>query len=454
MTTKKDRKKLALYVHIPFCVKKCFYCDFLSGPSTNQEKKDYVNALIKEIRSYESQERWQQYQVTSIFIGGGTPSSIDATEIERILATICEVFQVSTNDISKENEMNQDEIEITIEINPGTTTKEKLECYKKAGINRISFGLQSTNNEELKSLGRIHSYEEFVLNYELARKVGFENINIDLMTSLPGQTPEKYMESLEKIVALNPEHISAYSLIIEEGTPFYELYGESEHCKESVNDRKVKTCQETSDSCVDDWCTNDSSEQDSNLLHTGRVLEAYRQNKGLTLPSEEEDRYMYELTKEFLHQHGYERYEISNYAKIGRECKHNLAYWRRQDYIGFGCGASSLFEEVRFKNLEATEDYIHMVNHMKDRKELRLELQELSEEEQMEEFMFLGFRVMEGIDQTVFESYFHRSLDSVYQSVLEKLIKEELIEKHENRYRLTSRGIDISNYVLSEFIMD
>ena len=392
------RKSLSLYVHIPFCVKKCNYCDFLSGPATEETKRSYVKALCKEISAYTKIA--DQYEVKTIFIGGGTPSSIKATEIKQIMNTIINVFQISKEQL--------EQIETTIEINPGTITDEKMKTYYECGINRISFGLQSANDRELKMLGRIHTFEEFVMNYELARNIGFMNINIDLMSALPGQTKDSYINTLQKVLALHPEHISAYSLIIEEGTPFYELYGENA---------------------------------------TGKQKEA--------LPSEEEERAMYEVTKTILSQYGYERYEISNYAKADYECKHNCVYWQRGEYLGFGTGAASLLKENRFTNIADIKEYIDLLSTNQsdfDLSRLRLETTKLDQASQMEEFMFLGLRMMNGVSKKRFQETFHKKIEEVYGQVLHKLEEEQLIIISEDGIALTERGIDISNYVMSEFL--
>ena len=288
-------KELEIYIHIPFCVKKCAYCDFLSGPQDEGIREKYVNALIEEICEYG--DLTHKYHVTTIFLGGGTPSILEAPQIIRIFDALSRTFQIAGD------------AEITIEANPGTVTVEKLEAYKKCGINRISFGLQTTNNEELKLLGRIHTYEEFVESYQLARDCGFDNVNVDLISAIPKQTVESWKETLEKVIALVPEHISAYSLIVEDGTPFANVYGEG--------------------------CPGEHD-----------------------LPSEEEERAIYYRTEELLEKVGYHRYEISNYAREGKECRHNLGYWERREYLGIGLGAASLVDNARYKNTDDLLFYI------------------------------------------------------------------------------------------------
>lgn len=392
-------KPLAVYVHIPFCVRKCNYCDFLSGPADRESRENYITALLREIHSYK--ELAGDYEVKTIFLGGGTPSSIDAIHISEILRALEEVFGFHAKDCP--------EMEITMEINPGTVTREKLQTYYNAGINRISFGLQSANDEELKLLGRIHTFEQFVENYQMARAIGFKNINIDLMSALPGQTIESYQNTLEKVMSLEPEHISAYSLIIEEGTPFYELYSE-----ESKLEPEKK------------------------------------------LPGEDVDRQMYALTRKVMHEHGFERYEISNYAKAGYECRHNITYWRRGDYLGLGSGAASLINQERFSNERNLQEYIRLAESElpegEYHRQLRREIEHLNVQDEMEEFMFLGLRMMQGVSVEAFQNYFEKNIMEVYGDTIQKLIDEELLVLENGYLALTEHGIDISNYVMSEFI--
>ncbi|MGN1267464.1 MAG: radical SAM family heme chaperone HemW [Dorea sp.] len=371
-------KPLELYIHIPFCMQKCKYCDFLSAPSCAKERYDYVESLCKEIRSYG--EFAKAYRVVSIFVGGGTPSILEASQMREIFDAVRDVFFV-VNDA-----------EITVEMNPGTVTKEKLQEYKGSGVNRLSIGLQSVNNDELKVLGRIHTYEEFLHTYEMARQEGFENINIDLISAIPYQTVESWRRTLHTVCRLNPEHISAYSLIIEEGTPFYERYGEGKHDDE--------------------------------------------------LPNEEDERQMYHDTKEILASYGYQRYEISNYAKEGYECKHNIGYWSRTEYLGIGTGAASLVDNCRW-----TQEF-EQGNWAFGEKE------RLTVDEQMEEFMFLGLRKIKGVSKEEFTSEFGKHMEEVYSSVLAEMKEEGLLEEAEGYVRLTEAGIDVSNYVMSEFLLN
>ncbi len=365
------KKALGIYIHIPFCVKKCHYCDFLSAPAEESVRKQYVDSLLKEMDEY--RELLQQRTIPTIFFGGGTPSILPGEEILRIMERLRSIGEISAD------------AEITIEANPGTVTKEKLSLWKQAGINRISFGLQSAENEELKRLGRIHTWEEFEENFRLARECGFSNINVDLMSALPGQTVENWKKTLEWVTALAPEHISAYSLIIEEGTPFFEAY-----------------------------------EDHPELL-----------------PTEEDEREMYYETKRYLASQGYERYEISNYAKPGLECRHNLSYWERTDYLGLGLGAASLLGNMRKTNQTELLEYL--------KGNFQGEQETLSETDAMEEYFFLGLRKTKGVDWTPYRAQ--------YEATVEKLKKQGLLEEDGKMLRLTELGIDVSNQVLAEFLV-
>lgn len=393
---------MELYIHIPFCIRKCAYCDFLSGPADAQTQERYLTALKKEI-CLTGQQYAPKAKVETIFIGGGTPSAVDARWIQVLMNQVRESFQVD------------DDAEITMEANPGTLTAQKLSVYRQAGINRLSMGLQSTDDAELARLGRIHTYEEFLENYRLAREAGFTNINIDLMSALPGQTLASYEEGLRKVLALSPEHISAYSLIIEEGTPFWDRYGEEPQA------RKVPG----------EWI----------------------------LPDEEEDRRMYHRTKEILAEFGYDRYEISNYARPGYACRHNAGYWTGVPYLGLGLGASSYEGDRRYSNTREMEEYLAVLMDEscdpKQVKKLYRDVQILTVEEQMEEFMFLGLRLTDGVKADVFQNRFGRSLQQVYGQVLKDMETKGLLEQtgDQNGWRLTQMGLDVSNYVLAEFLL-
>lgn len=382
-----NRKDMELYIHIPFCIKKCNYCDFLSFPSKEEDREEYVQCLIKEIEQTGNILDKNDYIVRSIFIGGGTPSLLSGEQMERIMLAIRKGFLI------KEGAEN------TMEANPGTLTEENLVSYKRAGVSRLSIGLQSADNSCLHLLGRIHTWEEFLKGYELARKSGFENINVDLMSGLPGQTVDIYKRTLEKVMTLQPEHISAYSLILEEGTPF----GESKEIQKKI-------------------------------------------------PDEETDRAMYQLTKEILAENGYERYEISNYALKGKECIHNLGYWSGIPYLGFGLGASSYFEGTRFSNEKNLEEYQKKpyVPFM-----MREDYTVLSEKDEIEEFMFLGLRKRAGISEREFKERFRVGLKDIYGKVIAKYEEMDLLEwtADGKMLRLTDAGIDVSDYIFCDFML-
>ncbi|MBQ2643146.1 MAG: oxygen-independent coproporphyrinogen III oxidase [Eubacterium sp.] len=379
--------KLEIYIHIPFCAKKCDYCDFLSAPCDDETVNRYVEALKYEIEC--ARDEIKEYLVDTIFIGGGTPSILEGKQITSVLETLKNCANIS------------DDAEITIECNPGTVDESKLKTLFAAGINRISLGLQSANDDELKSIGRIHTYDEFLESYNIARECGFNNINVDLMSALPGQTKETYVESLKKVAALNPEHISAYSLIVEDETP----------------------------------------------------LEARVSNGEVDLPDEDTEREMYYATKDVLEKSGYHRYEISNYAKEGFECRHNIGYWKRVDYMGFGIGAASLVKNERYNNISELNKYIAVMDEFSDVSSIRENVQKLSIQEQMEEFMFLGLRMIDGISKTDFENCFGKSIDEVYGDVVRKEEQTGNLICEKDRIRLSDKGIDISNIVLAKFLL-
>ncbi|MBQ3546328.1 MAG: oxygen-independent coproporphyrinogen III oxidase [Lachnospiraceae bacterium] len=375
--------KAGIYIHIPFCKQKCLYCDFVSNCGSDEDMRGYQKALLNEIESTVINET-----VDSVFFGGGTPSIYPKEYIGEIM------------DLLKKKNVLSPDLECTIEANPGTLNYEKLCYYKSVGINRISIGLQSANDEELKVLGRIHTYDKFIESYELAKKAGFDNINIDLMSAIPLQTFESYKETLKKVVGLNPTHISAYSLIIEEGTPFYDkYYGDDEFEK--------------------------------------------------LLPDEDTERKMYHYTKEFLLKKGYSRYEISNYSKVGYECKHNLKYWSRINYYGFGVAAASLVNNVRYLNTDNRKDYVQANG---DITKIRIEENEILINEQMEEYMFLGLRKVKGISIKEFERIFEKNVYDEYGEVINKHLENGLLEIKENRIFLTDKGLDVSNFVMSDFL--
>ena len=386
-------KEMELYIHVPFCIKKCAYCDFLSAPAGEEERQRYVETMIKEIQGY--RKKYQEYCVTTIFVGGGTPSVLSGEQIKEVFNALRASFVIDT------------QAEITIEVNPGTVTEEKVEAWMQAGVNRISIGLQSVNDEELQMLGRMHTYKDFLNTYHLLRDKGFNNLNIDLISAIPGQTLESWKKTLSTVAELEPEHISAYSLIVEEGTPFYTIYGEGG--------------------------------ADGNL-----------ESMVQPLPDEETERFIYEETETILQKYGYDRYEISNYAKPGYACRHNEGYWRRVNYLGVGLGASSLIENQRFQNFSTYDAYMDAIQNQKLFHE---EVESLSVTDEMEEFIFLGLRMMSGISREVFQKKFGKKIETVYEKQIQQLKKDGLIEFVENRIRLTKRGIDISNYVFEQFLL-
>ena len=379
MKNRKENSPMEIYIHIPFCIRKCDYCDFLSGPSGPKEQADYVQALLREIQAVEEGEG---RSVSSIFIGGGTPSVLDERLLGDILKEIRNRFKI------------EEDAEITIEVNPGTANIGKLQAYREMGINRLSIGLQSPEDRELKILGRIHNYGQFLETYQEARIVGFDNINIDLMSAIPDQTYEGWVKNLRTVAELEPEHISAYSLIVEEGTPF-----------------------------------------------------AARK---LNLPDEDTEYNMYEATAQILKEYGFEQYEISNYARKGRECRHNVGYWTRQDYLGFGLGASSLYGKERFAN---TADMKKYLENSRNPEKIREKEPSLTREDEMAEFMFLGLRMIRGIVKSDFQENFGCTIESVYEEVLEKYESMGLLLEQDGRIFLSRKGIHVSNSIMAEFLL-
>ena len=375
---------MELYLHMPFCVRKCAYCDFLSFPSGAKTQRMYAKRLMEDIGVMG--KRYGEIPVETIFIGGGTPSVPDSGLIVEIMEHVRHAFHVA------------DGAEISMEANPGTVTREKLTDYRKAGINRLSFGLQSANDQELKLLGRIHTWAEFMESFTLARECGFANLNIDLMSALPGQTCESWKETLSRVTDLDPEHISAYSLIIEEGTPFGERYGSEE----------------------------------------GRKL----------LPDEDSEREMYHETKRFLKDCGYERYEISNYAKPGRECRHNIGYWTGVPYLGLGLGASSYLDGCRFT---VNPD---MKQYLEEKPGMFTDIEKLTKKDMEEEFFYVGLRMTAGVSLSEFERRFGISAKEVYPGLMETFVKEKAAHFEGDRFVLTDYGLDVSNYIMAQFLQD
>lgn len=386
-------RDLELYLHIPFCVRKCAYCDFLSAPAGRERQEEYLRALEREIEGFPGGE---EYRVVSVFFGGGTPSILPGERIAELMELLRRRFRI------------EPDAEATLECNPGTADLQKLRAYREAGISRLSLGLQSADDRELALLGRIHTWADFVRTYGAAREAGFRNLSVDLMSALPGQTAESWERTLERVLALRPQHISAYSLIIEEGTPFYERYREDAKLRERGEQPKL-------------------------------------------LPSEEEEREMYRVTERLLGAAGLQRYEISNYALLGYECRHNIGYWDGTEYAGFGLGASSLLERdgarLRLRNPERMEEYL--AGDFRNRETISL-----SEKDQMEEFMFLGLRMTRGVSEREFSERFGKSAEEVYEKPLRRLCAQGLLKRVDGRIALTERGLDLANPVMAEFLLD
>lgn len=373
-------KNIGVYIHIPFCIKKCDYCDFISYCNKEDLVEEYIENLIKEI---EQELNKDEYKIKTIYIGGGTPSSIDSKYIVNILDKI------------KENQKIEN-AEITIEVNPGTVTHQKLLDYKNAGINRLSIGLQETHDKLLKQIGRIHTYEEFLDTYNLSRTIGFKNINVDLMIGLPNQNVQNIKENLERIIKINPEHISVYSLILEEGTKLYKKY----------------------------------------------------EDKEIELPDEELERNMYWYVKNTLENNGYTHYEISNFAKKGYESKHNLDCWKQKEYIGIGLSAHSYLNGIRYSNQEIKNGqptfgpllYSKIIH------------EEQNIEDMKKEYMLLGLRKIEGVSVQEFKNKFGENPIFLFRNEFNKLVEENLLEIDGDAIKLTNKGLDFANLVWEEFI--
>ena len=397
------KKNLGIYVHIPFCVSKCSYCDFLSFDNCSYAVQlQYIDALIQEIKLYKAFA--DRYVVKTIFFGGGTPALLDEVFIGNILKAIRSVFNVDRFP------------EITIEANPGTVKYTNLLAYQSHGINRLSIGLQSTDDDCLMMLGRIHNMDQFVATYNSARRAGFKNINVDIMSGIPGQTEHTYVETLMKVIEFGPEHISAYSLQVEEGTP---------------------------------------------LAENEPVLSM--------LPDEEADRRMYAMTKKVLGANGYQRYEFSNYAKPGYECKHNITYWTGGEYVGLGLGAASFFKGERFSNIRDINRYLEIMQEAQSdiasstdkisvydevTHQLRENIETMYIDSRIEEFMFLGLRMTKGVSRSEFLNRFNKDIYEVYGPVINKYVTEGFMVEEGDSIRLNDRGIDVSNIILSDFILD
>lgn len=383
----KTNKDFEIYIHIPFCVKKCNYCDFLSFQADGKMIENYVDALVKEIHA----KSVGDIEADTVFIGGGTPSILKSEYIEVIMSELTNCFRI------------KETAEITIEVNPGTITSKNAHTFAKSGINRVSIGLQSAQDEVLQKLGRIHTWQQFLDSYNILREEGFNNINVDIMSGLPLQSVEMYEDTINKVCMLSPEHISAYSLIVEEDTPFYNMYNQ------------------------DDGILTDE------------------------LPDEEEERCQYYMTDRILNSYGYKRYEISNYSKSGFECRHNIGYWKRKPYIGMGLGAASLYNEKRFNN---TSDIAKYLENSAYPELITENIQILSVKEQMEEYMFLGLRMTDGVSGESFMEKFGYDIYEIYGSVISKYKGIGMIDVNGDRIFLTEKGIDVSNVIFADFLSD
>ncbi|MBO4415551.1 MAG: radical SAM family heme chaperone HemW [Lachnospiraceae bacterium] len=424
---------MELYVHIPFCVRKCLYCDFLSFAAGDDLKERYINALIKELGSFSGLLKAVPVFDT-VFIGGGTPSLLDMKNTEKLLAAIKPALSENA--------------EFTVECNPGTLDPEKLSLYREYGVNRLSIGLQSANDKELEYIGRIHRFEDFQRSYENARSAGFDNINIDLMSGLPGQNVSDFENTLVTVAKLAPEHISAYSLIIEPGTRFFEIYGENSACTEEVH-----VCDEVRNN-QDNGNQNSHDNEKSNCLNDEKREMRKTAGDILPLPSEDEERKMYHITKQILKDYGYIRYEISNYSKQGLECRHNLGYWKGEEYLGAGIGAASYFKNERYKNTDDINRYIQYAekNDWKSLGTLRTETEVIGFEESVEEYIILRLRLIEGFSKEDFAHRFGFSVMDKYLDVIKKHLNNGLLTDIDGRLALTERGLDLSNSVMSDFL--
>lgn len=408
------KRELEIYIHIPFCVRKCSYCDFLSAPAGEEVRASYVDALRREIRTNRALAK--EYEVSTVFLGGGTPSILEDSQLAGILEELKSCFLI------------RPQAEITVECNPGTLTRQKLSCYRQAGVNRLSLGLQSAQERELRILGRIHTWEEFRESFTLAREAGFSNINVDLMSGLPGQTRRSWQDTLYRVMELKPEHISAYSLILEEGTPLYARYGERQEPKDGEGG-----------ALPSGFLDQGGSEEAKPTRPACQRAEIAAEDKA-PLPDEDTERQMYYDAKRLLEGAGFVRYEISNYARPGKECRHNLGYWQRKEYRGFGIGAASLLGDCRFRNTEDLKAYLQGDTQTREQEQLTFA-------DILSETMFLGLRTSQGVRLT-------EELRRIYREVLERYLSGGFLEERAGFLRLTDRGIDVSNWILADFLLD
>ncbi|MCQ2910630.1 MAG: radical SAM family heme chaperone HemW [Clostridia bacterium] len=382
-------KEIGLYVHIPFCKSKCIYCDFCSFANKEDKIDEYIDMLIKEMNLYK--EVVKDRIIKTVFIGGGTPTILSCDQLKKLVNAI------------KENFTFKDEIEFTCEANPGTLDIDKLKTLKELGVNRLSIGLQSANDSTLKMLSRIHTFDEFKKNVEDARKVGFKNINADIMFSLPNESMKDIKHTVDEVLALKLEHVSAYSLIIEEGTKMYDMA-----------------------------CSGDSKYE---------------------FPDEDTDREIYYYICDELKKNGYHQYEISNFAKPGYESEHNMIYWKAEEYLGLGLAAHSYFNNYRFSNVIDLNRYIsklrdeNKITYVNGKKELE------SESDQISEFMFLGLRMLDGISINKFKEKFGKDIFDIYGDTINEMIEDGYLEREDDLIRLSKKGIDVSNVLFAEFML-
>lgn len=375
----------SVYIHIPFCTNKCYYCDFNSYVTQNQQLVwDYLYALEKELK--ETVRKIPAEWVDTIFVGGGTPTFLRGDQMEYFLNSVQQAFPRQSN-----------KLEFTMEANPGTTDLDKLIIMKQGGVNRLSYGVQAFDDELLKKIGRIHDTKQVYKSIEDARKAGFDNISIDLIFGLPGQTLALFQDTLVKAFSFDLQHFSAYSLKVEENTLFHVLYEKNQ----------------------------------------------------LTLPPEEDEVAMYQLVRNEMQKHGYVQYEISNFAKPGFQSRHNKTYWKNDEYYGIGAGAHGYVERKRHVNAGPVQQYIQLV---KEKGLPRVEGFSVSKQDAMEEFMIMGLRLMEGVSKQEFFDRYQESLVDRFRSPLEELSKLGLIEEKGDRIRLTEKGIPLGNEVFVRFL--
>lgn len=381
-----DTDFIGVYVHIPFCIRKCSYCDFISFPTSQELISSYLDSLEIEISLYK--KKIENYTIKTIFIGGGTPTSLDNNSFDRLLKIIDSGLSLSQNKAF---------IEYTVEANPKTITKEIAESMVYYGVNRVSLGLQSSNEKELQLLGRVHTFDDLFDSINILRANSIDNINVDLIYGLPNQSIETFQKSLEDLMTLSVDHISCYSLILEEGTRLYDM----------------------------------------------------EKSGAVSMPSEEDDLLMYETAISFLEKNDYKQYEISNFAKDNKKCLHNIIYWKNKNYVGLGVSAHGFLDKVRYENANNMEDYISLINY---NKYPIVKTEKINSKMLFEEWIFLRLRMNEGISFDEINSEFDIDFKDKYSNILDKLKKDSLVEFNEERFFLTTKGFELSNYVFLEIL--